>query len=206
MRDGFEQYRAELNSVKLTENEKAALVRTLTERESARRPVRVLRTALIAAALCVACLALCAAGWVGYQTATGGQVYREGNYEVFSALNAEPPVEARDGRLWFVADGQEVDITDLIGEKTPYVYKVEDQNADYTNYVIVGGTVEDYGFADVLVYSNREPGNDLAVIDGGASWAYGAETAEKADVSDKEHPEGWKPWFLTGMEQLGLGW
>ena len=43
-----------------------------------------------------------------------------------------------EGRLWFVADGQRIDITDRIDEETPYLYTSEDEAGNRT-YIVVGG-------------------------------------------------------------------
>ena len=202
-----ELYRETFSRLRASDQAKEELMNMTEEGKTGKvRTFKAARTALIAAALAVGCLVLCAAGWIGYTSATGAQRYQDGAYEVFSALNAESPVEVREGRLWFIADGQEVDITDQISEDTPYIYTVEDGNAGFIDHVIVGGTVEDYGYANIIVDLNGEPGNDLYYVDGGASWAQGAATAERADALDKEHPEEFKPWFLAAVDQLGLEW
>ena len=51
------------------------------------------------------------------------------------------------GRLWFVADGQHIDITDRINESTPYIYSSEDDEGNRT-VVVVGGEPERCGWME----------------------------------------------------------
>lgn len=65
--------------------------------------------------------------------------------------NMDHPVEVRDGRLYFIGNGEDLDITDEISPETPYIYTYTDDE-DWTHYIAVGGTVEDYqyGYAEFL--------------------------------------------------------
>ena len=115
------------------------------------------RTVLVLAAALAACLAL--AGWsYGEQIIhllSGGQVIRGGTGGAGYGTvimsdgydeNGNPTIiSLEDGRLWFVAGGQRVDVTDQVDEETPYVYTVTDEE-DNLHYIIVGGTPEDYGW------------------------------------------------------------
>ena len=58
-------------------------------------------------------------------------------------------IEAEDGRLFFVLDGERTDITDLINEDTPYIYDGSDPETGLTYYLIMGGTPENYGSGTV---------------------------------------------------------
>ncbi len=197
MHDGFEQYRAELNAVRLTENEKAALLQALTERKRARRPVRVLRTALIAAALCLALVGTVfaaeqimeRAGFVPGGWLSSVWSDEKGSHETIDWPDGSAdPVEVRDGRLWFTADGQEVDITDLVDEDTPYIYIItlEDGGLDY---VIAGGTPENYGYAEVVF------GQD--------GTGYGTMGKDWFDIEPGGLPT-YCAWYLAAEEQLGF--
>ena len=87
MRVEFEKYKTELEEIKLTNNDKKALVRALTERDpekKPKRPVRPLRVALIAACVCLALVgtAFAATGGFGIFSTPNGdgtvtRVYRE---------------------------------------------------------------------------------------------------------------------------------
>ena len=60
--------------------------------------------------------------------------------------NGNPTIiSLEDGRLWFVAGGQRVDVTDQVDEETPYVHTATDEEGNL-HYIIVGGTPEDYGW------------------------------------------------------------
>ena len=104
-----------------------------------------------------ACLVL--AGWsYGEQIIhllSGGQVIRGGTGGAGYGTvimsdgydeNGNPTIiSLEDGRLWFVAGGQRVDVTDQVDEETPYVYTATDEEGNL-HYIIVGGTPEDYGW------------------------------------------------------------
>lgn len=52
--------------------------------------------------------------------------------------------EVRDGRLYFIANGENIDITDQCSMDTAFIYIVED-NRGYIHYLCVGGTPENWG-------------------------------------------------------------
>lgn len=66
-------------------------------------------------------------------------------------------IELEEGRLWFLVEGQRLDITDQVDEKTPYVWTRWERNGDL-HYVLVGGTPEDYGWAEGIKFANGEGG------------------------------------------------
>lgn len=115
------------------------------------------RKVLVLAAALAACLALI--GWsYGEQIIhllSGGQVIRGGTGGAGYGTvimsdgydeNGNPTIiSLEDGRLWFVAGGQRVDVTDQVDEETPYVYTATDEEGNL-HYIIVGGTPEDYGW------------------------------------------------------------
>ena len=67
----------------------------------------------------------------------------------FSAEN--PPASVEDGRLWFTADGQHTDITDLTDEDTPYIYTSANPATRAPVYIIVGGTPNGFGYAEIWI-------------------------------------------------------
>ena len=115
------------------------------------------RKVLVLAAALAACLAL--AGWTYgeriYQFISGSQVTISGSAGMGSGTvtlsdgldeNGDPTmISLEDGRLWFVAGGQRVDVTDQVDEETPYIWTqwLEDGSL---HYIVVGGTPEDYGW------------------------------------------------------------
>ena len=52
--------------------------------------------------------------------------------------------EARDGRLYFTGNGENMDITDLCSAEKAFVYAVADKDGR-VGYLAVGGTPENYG-------------------------------------------------------------
>lgn len=64
------------------------------------------------------------------------------------------PLELREDRLWFVADGQNFDITDMIDMNTGYIYKTTNPGTGLADWVIVGGTPENYGFFEIMKYGD----------------------------------------------------
>lgn len=112
---------------------------------------------LVLAAALAACLAL--AGWTYgeriYQFISGSQVAISGSAGMGSGTvtlsdgldeNGDPTIiTLEEGRLWFVAGDQRVDVTDQVDEETPYIWTqwLEDGSL---HYIVVGGTPEDYGW------------------------------------------------------------
>lgn len=122
-----------------------------------RRKKRKGRTVLVLAAALAACLVL--AGWTYgeriYQFISGSQVTISGSAGMGSGTvtlsdgldeNGDPTIiTLEEGRLWFVAGDQRVDVTDQVDEETPYIWTqwLEDGSL---HYIVVGGTPEDYGW------------------------------------------------------------
>lgn len=194
-------------------------------------------TIILAAALAVGALLSIAAGLPArvYNFATGGQVYVSpdsyyGSMTIdMAALSA--PIRAEDGRLWFEADGRTVDITDKVDENTPYIYERTDPDTGEKGYVIVGGTVEDFGWAELFIIDgelNAVSGDNFSVClvrlsDGSEvdrndltdeQWEQlvnqnGTNTdAEAGPISDGAIAgrEVIHPWFQAALDQLGLEW
>ena len=69
------------------------------------------------------------------------------------------PLELVEDRLWFVADGQNFDITDMIDMDTGYIYKTVNPGTGLADWVIVGGTPECYGFYEIMKYGDARDEN-----------------------------------------------
>ncbi len=63
----------------------------------------------------------------------------------------DAPAVIDNGRLWFVAEGEHIDITDIIDENTPYIYTTVNVSTNQPSYIIIGGTIEDFGYAEIWV-------------------------------------------------------
>lgn len=131
---------------------KEAVLSTVKKKRHTARKVIVLAAAL------AACLALVGFTWGEriIQLMSGGQVTIGqtgigGGYGTVTMSDGydeqgNPTVIAlEEGRLWFVADGQRLDVTDQVDDDTPYVHTAVDEQGNL-HYWIVGGTPEDYGW------------------------------------------------------------
>lgn len=145
----------------------------------------------------VSCAVLLAAGWVSLHSLTGVDIV--GN--VLDDAQAVCPVEVRDGHVWLMADGKEMDITGLFDEQTPYIYRVEVTESGVINHIVVGGTPDNLEYMDVLTGLEEINGWPCAISGRGASWG-GAETPKDADAIVAEHGRRWKDWVLVALEKL----
>lgn len=124
-----------------------------------RRGRHPLRAALIAAALAAGC-ALCVAAGLPAQmynfVAGGSTIVLPGTGEAHFTVDSDAasPLTVENGRLWFEADGQKTDVTDLMDENTPYIYERTDPATGNKGYVILGGTVDDFGWAEFFLAEN----------------------------------------------------
>lgn len=198
-----------------------------------RKGLRPVRMALIAAVLAAGCLltVAVAAGLPGklYGFATGGRGVvipgGEAWYDVDIEEGPVSPAEVRDGRLWFVADGQEIDITDLVDENTPYIYARTDVDSGERGYIIVGGTPEDFGFAEytqigsVSFSMSENASTDYVTLDG-ETIPYDELTDEQLKrvfINDGTYPDGYgrgnsdipittidEPWLQAARGKLGF--
>lgn len=161
------------------------------------------RKVLVLAAALAACLAL--AGWsYGEQIIhllSGGQVIRGGTGGAGYGTvimsdgydeNGNPTIiSLEDGRLWFVAGGQRVDVTDQVDEETPYVYTATDEEGNL-HYIIVGGTPEDYGWFEGI----KLPGDS----GGGSGMLH-----SRKDVPWEEFVQD-PDWYRAGLSQVEELW
>lgn len=137
-----------------TAGQEEALLNRLLEPERKDKPMKRLKKLTVfgiaAALMVVTCAAAVASGLPArlYQLATGGWHRSSSAGGYLYATKDNPPVELRGGRLWFTADGQELDITGLVDENTPYIYTRTDPGSGTTGYIIVGGTPENFGWAE----------------------------------------------------------
>lgn len=176
-------------------------VKELVRARIGRRRVQK-RRVLLAAAVLAVCLGL--VGWSYgeriFQLVGGGQVTiggsgGEGYGEVHTSdgydENGQPlVVSLEEGRLWVVARGQRVDVTDQVDEKTPYVDTWWDGEGNLY-YVIVGGTPEDYGWYEGVTVPDGS---------GGGSGILSSRT----DISPGEQND--VEWFTRGREQVREQW
>ena len=229
------QYRHMMEQVALSNRKKEEIMEQLETKGTQKRRMPKARTMVLAAALAVGALLSIAAGLPArvYNFATGGQV-RVSPDLYYGSMTIDmadftAPIKAEDGRLWFEADGQTVDITDMVDENTPYIYERTDPNTGEKGYVIVGGTAEDFGWAELFVIDgelNSVSGDNFVnclvrLLDGSEvdrndlteeQWEQLAEQ-NGTGVADSHIVDGAiatrevvHPWFQAALDQLGLGW
>lgn len=174
------------------------------------------KTTLIAAALAVGCALCIAAGLptTVYHLITGGTVTVQrgpDGYASYDFSNQFPtdPVVLENSRLWLVIGDERTDITDLIDMETPYILEHTDPDSGLSNYLIVGGTPEDFGYCSY----QETPGGYAGGGTGGCYTSYCTIDGVPYDVRDltpeqyeQRDPDGdydeWRPWYRNAMEQL----
>lgn len=172
---------------------------------------------LLAAALAVGC-ALCVAAGLPttvYHLATGGTVTVQrgpdgyASYDFSNQFPAEPVVLEGE-RLWLAINGERTDITGLIDMETPYIVEGADPESGLSNYLIVGGTPEDFGYCS---YQETATGGYAGGGTGGCYTPYCTIDGVPYDVRDltpeqyaQRDPGGdydeWRPWYLNAIGQL----
>lgn len=178
------------------------------------------KVALLAAALAVGCVLSIAAGLPAqvYNFVTGGSVVVEpGGAEVNFTLTgdeAASPVTVENGRLMFEANGQKLDITDQVDESTPYVQERTDPATGNKGYVIVGGTVDDYGWAEFFLTEDGtcsmmgENAWEYMVPVDGKDIPLGQLTEDQIDALNESDDNLMRtmnrPWLDKAVAQLGL--
>ena len=142
----------------------------------------------------------------GYTTPTGISLnywWSEGEWsgDMSIAEDREHPIKVEEGnRLMFVADGQHIDITDLVDENTPYIYTYKNSAGDDC-YIVVGGAAGDYGYIEMLPYMVEEDGEDIVVW---MEQGWNSHLAEPAYHDTDPHRPWFKQWCLAAFDELGI--
>lgn len=149
-------YRHMMRQITLSDEKKEEIMEMLEHKGTQKRRMPRAGKFILAAALAVGCVLSIAAGLPAqvYHFLSGGSaVVEPGNGEAyFTTGDAEDsPITVENGRLWFDADGQKTDITDQVDANTPYIYEHTDPDTEQKGYMVVGGTVEDYGWAEFFL-------------------------------------------------------
>ena len=229
----MKKYRHMMEQVALSDRKKEEIMEQLERKETQKRRMPRAGMIVLAAALAMGCLLSIAAGLPArvYNFATGGQIFViPGSTSGAFVYDPIAPIRPEDGRLWFEADGQTVDITDMVDENTPYIYERADPGTGEKGYVVVGGTVEGFGWCEFFVTDGRIQaltGSNYAVFlarlpDGSevdlnslsveqlAQLAGNDEesgedlpTVDLPGITGREIPH---PWLQAALDQLGLKW
>lgn len=228
-------YRHMMEQVALSGHKKEEIMEQLEMNKTQKRRMPKVRTMILAAALAVGCVLSIAAGLPArvYNFATGGQIYMvPGTSEVSMTIGGDEaaPIKAEDGRLWLEADGQRLDITDMVDENTPYIYERTDPVTGEKGLMIVGGTVENFGWIEYFIMDgNIQAGSGNNYFDCLTELPDGSEVSI-FDLTDEQREqladEGNKisfvkdgevnedsgitgrvvnrPWYEAALDQLGL--
>lgn len=124
----------------------------------------------------------------------GGITYEKGeNGESKSSviLESEPisPVEVTDGKMYFVADGSQRDITDEVSNDMPFIGEWKDIENNTHKFIIGGKANENYyGYYEYIFDVD-------GTVVGGRGY-FGS----KVEISKEVEPK----WYIKGKELLGI--
>lgn len=128
----------------------------------------------------------------------GGIRYEEGENGESATIvtmgeDSVAPAVMDNGRLYFVAAGNHVDITDKISEEKPFLFEITDDQGVIHKYIIGGLPKEEhFGYQEILF---NEKGDCL-----GSSGSYGSQIKEVREECGIEDIA----WLKNGKKQLGL--
>ncbi len=223
----MKDYRHMMEQVTLSDQKKEEIMGMLENKRAWKRRMPKVGTLVLAAALTVGCVLSIAAGLPAqvYNFMSGGSINimpagadgTTGSAEaVFGSAEDNAPIVLEDGKLWFVNGGERTDLTGLIDENTPYIYEHTDPATGNKGHVIVGGTVDNFGWAEFFQADDGAgsiQGSNYAdsylTIDGvrQPSYQLSPELVEKLnnDPSYELNNVNY-PWFQVALEQLGKDW
>lgn len=132
---------------------------------------------------------------------SGITIYKEqdasGNVTGVMVVDTEASAfaQVREGRLYYICNGVETDITDQVAEDTPFYYSyVDDYGLTHYRVVAYSGTIENYGVYEFI----------RKVEDGQQPWE-GWEGGSGRNFLDPETEERY-PWVDIVWEELNIPW
>ena len=209
-----------MEQVTLSDRKKEEIMEMLENKGTQKRRMPSVKALVLAAALAVGCALSIAAGLPAqvYNFVTGGSVVVEpGGAEVNFTLTGDEevsPVIVENGRLMLEADGQKLDITDKVDENTPYVQERTDPATGNKGYLVVGGTVEDFGWAEFFLTEDGtcsmmgdNAWDNMVPVDG-KDIPLGQLTEDQIDALNKSDDNLMRtvnrPWLDKAITQLDL--
>jgi hypothetical protein len=192
--------------------------RVLAQVRPGRRKKRLGGKLLLVAAVAAVCMGLMATAYgiysVRYVSPAGAVLEGENGTATTGQVGCGEVVVLEEGRLWFVADGQRVDLTGLADGSTAYTYVTRDPDTGAVSNLIVGGTPEDFGWCEIFQTPNAGSmgsGENFVVtyanIDG--TWVKYADL----HIPEEEEVEFFQThettivrqnWYADGLTKLGL--
>lgn len=103
---------------------------------------------------------------IGSYTKTNekGEVIEEGSYAQVEFTGDEQQVyKVKDGQVYFIADGQNIDITKQCSEDTYYKYEKTDEDG-LKHIIVVGGSIEYLGWAEYIFDEKKDYSNNILNI------------------------------------------
>lgn len=198
------EYREAMDDLRFSDKEKERMMKNLMESESQNKKRKRLpvRGMLLAAALAVGCVLSIAASLPAqvYNFMSGGTfTTAPGMGQILIPEGEESvPIKKEDERLWFAAGGQKLDITDKVDESTPYIYEHTDAATGQKGYVVVGGTVNDFGWVEIVLL-----GETRAMSGYNYSTVSLVQTEEDGEIKYGSVDRN-KLWFQAALDQLGI--
>lgn len=229
------EYRHMMEQAALSNEKKEEILTMLDNQNTKKRRMPKAGKIALAAALAVGCVLSIAAGLPAqvYHFIGGGSVTVDPNTNTayYDRLNAVPPAQVDgSGRLWLTVDDQRLDITDKISEDTPYLYERTDPATGQKGYLMLGGTVDDFGWMEWFQMDGdwfwhaencmRNQSNSFSVGQAGgvsigtgavvvedpvpaASGEVGYTTQSESTVDDTvPYSIDFRPWVQKGIDQL----
>ena len=173
----YEVFRCAYDSMLPDEEAKENVLKNIIDMASEKMPERectimqitkTKRTALIAVAAVMALILMSVGAYAigsrffGWNRAFEFTEHRtEGGISIESRMDNDAltePVELRDGRMIFIVNGEELDITDRVSETEGFVYEYTDASG-MTHWIIVGlnsSSLNDYGYAECMTEKNGD--------------------------------------------------
>lgn len=99
---------------------------------------------------------------------------------------------SENGRLYFIGNGEHKDITDVISENKAYVYSYIHPDRNKVHYVIAGGGIDDFGYAELFTVYEARPSGCL----------HGYNCFNERNESDEF--SAYKPWLSNAIEELDI--
>ena len=212
-------YRSMMKRIALSDTKKEEIMDMLENQSARKRRMPSVKVLVLAAALAVGCVLSIAAGLPAqvYNFVAGGSAAflpgtGEGHFVYDGKGNG--PITVENGRMWFEADGEKTDITDRVDENTPYIYERTDPATGNKGYVVVGGVIGDYGWAEFFMTEDgscsmlgENAWDYLVPIDGDQIPLSQLTDAQRdmlnADGGILTIPAN-RPWLDAALAQLGL--
>ena len=170
-----EAFRSALDSLLPSEERKRKTLERILKRSSETppererekmKPLNLKHSLRLTVAAALAALLLLGAGvYAGYRSFSWSRGYSftvdrtAGGLYIQSGLDTDAltePVELRDGRLFFIVKGENLDITDRVSETEAFVYEYTDHAGVVHRFGKNGPAPEDYGYAEFM----SEPDGD----------------------------------------------